>query len=146
MAQLISYELPMVVALLGVAVLAQSLSLTRVVEVQRETLWFIFLQPIGFLIFLVASMAEMSRTPFDIAIAESEIVGGPFIEYSGMRWGMFFLAEFAGVLERGAGGGVVYGRRGGDPPLGSPGNAGAGAAPPWSWSIRAGCCGSSGRR
>ena len=69
-AQLISYELPMVVALLGVAVLAQSLSLTRVVEVQRETLWFIFLQPIGFLIFLVASMAEMSRTPFDIAIAE----------------------------------------------------------------------------
>jgi NADH-quinone oxidoreductase subunit H len=97
-AQLISYELPMVVALLGVAVLAQSLSLARVVEVQRETLWFIFLQPIGFLIFLVASMAEMSRTPFDIAIAESEIVGGPFIEYSGMRWGMFFLAEFAAVF------------------------------------------------
>jgi NADH-quinone oxidoreductase subunit H len=97
-AQLISYELPMVVALLGVAVLAQSLSLTRVVEAQRETLWFIFLQPIGFLIFLVASMAEMSRTPFDIAIAESEIVGGPFIEYSGMRWGMFFLAEFAAVF------------------------------------------------
>jgi NADH-quinone oxidoreductase subunit H len=97
-AQLISYELPMVVALLGVAVLAQSLSLTRVVEVQRETLWFIFLQPIGFLIFVVASMAEMSRTPFDIAIAESEIVGGPFIEYSGMRWGMFFLAEFAAVF------------------------------------------------
>src|ERR687893_150708 len=97
-AQLISYELPMVVALLGVAVLAQSLSLARVVEVQRETLWFIFLQPIGFLIFVVASMAEMSRTPFDIAIAESEIVGGPFIEYSGMRWGMFFLAEFAAVF------------------------------------------------
>jgi NADH-quinone oxidoreductase subunit H len=97
-AQLISYELPMVVALLGVAVLAQSLSLTRVVEVQRESLWFIFLQPIGFLIFLTASMAEMSRTPFDIAIAESEIVGGPFIEYSGMRWGMFFLAEFAAVF------------------------------------------------
>jgi NADH-quinone oxidoreductase subunit H len=97
-AQLISYELPMVVALLGVAVLAQSLSLTRVVEVQRETAWFIFLQPLGFLIFLIGSMAEMSRTPFDIAIAESEIVGGPFIEYSGMRWGMFFLAEFAAVF------------------------------------------------
>jgi NADH-quinone oxidoreductase subunit H len=97
-AQLISYELPMVVALLGVGVLAQSLSLTRVVEVQRETAWFIFLQPIGFLIFLIGAMAEMSRTPFDIAIAESEIVGGPFIEYSGMRWGMFFLAEFAAVF------------------------------------------------
>ncbi|MGH2350796.1 MAG: NADH-quinone oxidoreductase subunit NuoH [Chloroflexota bacterium] len=96
-AQLISYELPMVVALLGVAVLAESLSLTQVVDVQRQTAWFMFLQPIGFLIFLAASMAEMSRTPFDIAIAESEIVGGPFIEYSGMRWGMFFLAEFAAV-------------------------------------------------
>jgi NADH-quinone oxidoreductase subunit H len=97
-AQLISYELPMVVALLGVAVMAQSLSLTQVVDVQRQSLWFVFLQPIGFLIFVVASMAEMSRTPFDIAIAESEIVGGPFIEYSGMRWGMFFLAEFAAVF------------------------------------------------
>jgi NADH-quinone oxidoreductase subunit H len=97
-AQLISYELPMVVSLIGVAVLAESLSLTRVVEVQQETMWFVFLQPIGFLIFIVASMAEMSRTPFDIAIAESEIVGGPFIEYSGMRWGMFFLAEFAAVF------------------------------------------------
>jgi NADH-quinone oxidoreductase subunit H len=97
-AQLISYELPMVVALLGVAALAGSLSLTRVVEVQQQSLWFIFLQPIGFLIFLIGAMAEMSRTPFDIAIAESEIVGGPFIEYSGMRWGMFFLAEFAAVF------------------------------------------------
>ncbi len=97
-AQLISYELPMVVSLLGVAVMAESLSLTRVVDVQRETLWFIFLQPIGFVIFFIASMAEMSRTPFDIAIAESEIVGGPFIEYSGMRWGIFFLAEFAAVF------------------------------------------------
>lgn len=97
-AQLISYELPMVVSLLGVAVMAESLSLTRVVDVQRETLWFIFLQPIGFVIFLISAMAEMSRTPFDIAIAESEIVGGPFIEYSGMRWGIFFLAEFAAVF------------------------------------------------
>ncbi|MBI3971897.1 MAG: NADH-quinone oxidoreductase subunit NuoH, partial [Chloroflexi bacterium] len=97
-AQLISYELPMVVALLGVGMLAESLSLTEIVDVQRRTLWFAFLQPIGFLVFFAASMAEMSRTPFDIAIAESEIVGGPFIEYSGMRWGMFFLAEFAAVL------------------------------------------------
>src|SRR3712207_2466597 len=105
----------MVVSLLGVAVLAQSLSLTRVVEVQQETAWFLFLQPIGFIIFIIASMAEMSRTPFDIAIAESEIVGGPFIEYSGMRWGMFFLAEFAAVFLNAAlavglfmGGGEVF--------------------------------------
>jgi NADH-quinone oxidoreductase subunit H len=97
-AQLVSYELPMVMALLGVAMLAESLSLTQIVEVQRQSAWFMFLQPLGFFIFVLASMAEMSRTPFDIAIAESEIVGGPFIEYSGMRWGMFFLAEFAAVL------------------------------------------------
>jgi NADH-quinone oxidoreductase subunit H len=97
-AQLISYELPMVVALLGVGMMAGSLSLTDVVHSQIGSLWFVFLQPIGFLVFIVASMAEMSRTPFDIAIAESEIVGGPFIEYSGMRWGMFFLAEFAAVF------------------------------------------------
>ena len=97
-AQLISYELPIVIALLGVAMMAGSLSLTDIVAAQRQTFWYLFLQPIGFIVFFVASMAEMSRTPFDIAIAESEIVGGPFIEYSGMRWGMFFLAEFAAVF------------------------------------------------
>ena len=97
-AQLISYELPMVITLLGVAMLAESLSLTRIAEVQSQRLWFAFMQPIGFVIFIVSSMAEMNRTPFDIAVAESEIVHGPFIEYSGMRFGMFYLAEFAAVL------------------------------------------------
>jgi NADH-quinone oxidoreductase subunit H len=97
-AQLISYELPMVIALLGVGMLAESLSLVDVVEAQRRSIWFVFLQPLGFFIFFLAAMAEMSRTPFDIALAESEIVGGPFIEYSGMRWGMFYLAEFAAVF------------------------------------------------
>src|SRR6266508_1927504 len=76
-AQLVSYELPMVMALLGVAMLAGSLSMTQIVEAQRQSAWFMFLQPMGFFIFVLASMAEMSRTPFDIAIAESEIVGGP---------------------------------------------------------------------
>jgi NADH-quinone oxidoreductase subunit H len=97
-AQLISYELPMVVALLGVGMLAESLSLTTIVDAQRQTTWFIFLQPLGFLIFFLASMAEMNRTPFDISIAESEIVHGPLLEYSGMRFGLFFLAEFAAVF------------------------------------------------
>jgi NADH-quinone oxidoreductase subunit H len=97
-AQFISYELPMVVTLLAVAVLAESLSIAQAVEVQRSSTWFLFLQPIGFVLFLITMMSEMHRTPFDIAVAESEIVGGPFIEYSGMRWGMFFLAEFAAVF------------------------------------------------
>ena len=97
-AQFISYELPMVVVLLSVGVLAESLSIAQAVETQRASTWFMFLQPIGFVIFIVTMMSEMHRTPFDIAIADSEIVGGPFIEYSGMRWGMFFLAEFAAVF------------------------------------------------
>jgi NADH-quinone oxidoreductase subunit H len=97
-AQFISYELPMVVVLLSVGILAESLSIAQAVETQRASTWFMFLQPIGFVIFIVTMMSEMHRTPFDIAIAESEIVGGPFIEYSGMRWGMFFLAEFAAVF------------------------------------------------
>src|SRR5687767_3993923 len=97
-AQLISYELPMVVTLLPVGILAESLSVAQAVETQRASTWFMFLQPIGFFIFIITMMSEMHRTPFDIAIAESEIVGGPFIEYSGMRWGMFFLAEFAAVF------------------------------------------------
>ena len=96
-AQLISYELPMVVALLGVAMMVGSLNLVTIVESQMVQGWNLFLQPLGFAIFFLATMSEMSRTPFDIAIAESEIVGGPFIEYSGMRWGMFYLAEFAAV-------------------------------------------------
>ncbi len=97
-AQFISYELPMVVVLLSVGILAESLSIAQAVEVQRAGAWFVFFQPIGFFIFFITAMSEMHRTPFDIAIAESEIVGGPFIEYSGMRWGMFFLAEFAAVF------------------------------------------------
>jgi NADH-quinone oxidoreductase subunit H len=97
-AQFISYELPMVVTLLAVGVMAESLSLAQSVEVQRAGAWFVFFQPIGFFLFFITAMSEMHRTPFDIAIAESEIVGGPFIEYSGMRWGMFFLAEFAAVF------------------------------------------------
>src|SRR5688500_16190493 len=97
-AQFISYELPMVVTLLSVGDLAESLSIAQVVETQRSSTWFMFLQPIGFFIFIITMMSDMHRTPFDIAIAESEIVGGSFIEFSGMRWGMFFLAEFAAVF------------------------------------------------
>ncbi len=97
-AQFISYELPMVVTLLSIGILAESLSVAQAVETQRASTWFMFLQPVGFFIFIITMMSEMHRTPFDIAIAESEIVGGPFIEYSGMRWGLFFLAEFAAVF------------------------------------------------
>ncbi|MBI2886411.1 MAG: NADH-quinone oxidoreductase subunit NuoH [Chloroflexi bacterium] len=106
-AQLISYELPLAFAILGVVLLAKTLNLQEVVELQA-TAPFLVLQPLGFLIFLISSLAELSRTPFDIPMAESEVVGGPMIEYSGMRWAMFFLAEYANLFVTSAVAAVVY--------------------------------------
>lgn len=90
-AQLISYELPLVLAVLGVAMLAGTLNLVEIVE-QQGRVPFIAWQPLGFLLFMIAVVAELYRNPFDIPVGESEVVGGPFIEYSGMRWAIFFLA------------------------------------------------------
>ena len=92
-AQLISYEIPIIMAVIAVAMLAQSLDLQVIVGGQRTTPYAL-LQPLGFAIFLIAGVAEAGRTPFDIYFAESEIVGGPFVEYSGAHWSVFFLAEY----------------------------------------------------
>ncbi len=92
-AQLISYEIPIIMAVIAVAMLAQSLDLQVIVGDQRTTPYAL-LQPLGFAIFLIAGVAEVGRTPFDIYFAESEIVGGPFVEYSGAHWSVFFLAEY----------------------------------------------------
>jgi len=92
-AQMISYEIPLVMSVIGVVLFAGSLNLTEIVEAQ-STVWFIFLQPIGFLIFLIASVAELNRTPFDLPEAESELVAGYHVEYSGFRWAFFMLAEY----------------------------------------------------
>ncbi|MBI4336663.1 MAG: NADH-quinone oxidoreductase subunit NuoH [Chloroflexi bacterium] len=92
-AQLISYEVPMVLSLVGVLLLAGSLSLVQIVEAQR--LPFLLLQPLGFFIFAVASIAEMNRGPFDLVEAESEIVAGYHTEYSGIRFGLLQLGEYA---------------------------------------------------
>ncbi|MGE5553914.1 MAG: NADH-quinone oxidoreductase subunit NuoH [Betaproteobacteria bacterium] len=96
-AQLVSYELPLTLALLGVVILAGSLSTTRIVEAQRHG-WFILLQPLGFFIYFTAGLAEINRSPFDLPEGESELIGGYHTEYSGMRWALFFLAEYAGVF------------------------------------------------
>ena len=96
-AQMVSYEIPMVVALLAVAMLTDTLSLTMIAEQQRD-FPFALVQPVGLLIFLIAALAEANRTPFDITHAESEIIGGPTVEYSGVSWAMFFLAEYANVF------------------------------------------------
>ena len=95
-AQLVSYEIPMALSILGVVLIAGSLSLTEIVEAQ--TVPFILLQPLGFLICFICSLAEMNRTPFDLVEADSEIVAGYTIEYSGMKWATFFLMEYAEAL------------------------------------------------
>lgn len=98
-AMLISYELPTVLALLGVVLFAGTMSLSGIVAFQQtHWTWLIFLQPLAFLIFLLGSSAELNRTPADIAEAESEIVAGFHIEYSGMKFGLFYAVELVNVV------------------------------------------------
>lgn len=92
-AQMISYEVPLVMSVIGVILLSGSLNLNDIVEAQKDV-WFIVVQPIGFLVFLVAAVAELNRTPFDLPEAESELVAGFHVEYSGFRWAFFMLAEY----------------------------------------------------
>lgn len=95
-AQMISYEVFMGLSLMGVVLLAGSFSLSAIVEAQRE-LWFVIPQFLGFVLFLIAGLAETRRTPFDLPEAESELVAGYHSEYSGMKFGMFFVGEYLGV-------------------------------------------------
>lgn len=95
-AMLVSYEVPMILSLVGVLLLGGTLSLVGVVDAQRIP--FILLQPLGFLVFLIAATAEMNRAPFDIIEADSEIVAGYHTEYSGVKWGMFQLAEYGAMI------------------------------------------------
>ena len=92
-AQLVSYEIPIIMVAVSVAMLAQSLDLREIVAAQGSYP-FVLVQPLGLVIFFIAGLAEVGRTPFDIYHAESEIVGGPFVEYSGAHWSIFFLAEY----------------------------------------------------
>jgi NADH-quinone oxidoreductase subunit H len=91
-AQMVSYEVPMVLALLVVAILARSMGITSIVN--GQTVWYILVSPLAFLIFLISSQAEMGRAPFDLMEAESELVAGYQTEYSGLKFGMFFVGEF----------------------------------------------------
>jgi NADH-quinone oxidoreductase subunit H len=98
-AQIVSYEVPLTLSILGVIMIVQSLSMVEIVAAQSKVYdWFIFRQPLGFLIYLVAATAETNRAPFDIPEAEQELVAGFNIEYSGMKFAMFFLAEFLNMF------------------------------------------------
>lgn len=94
--QLISYELPLGLAIVGVVMLTSSLSLVSIVE--KQTIPFILIQPAGFMVFFIAAVSELTWAPFDLPTADSELVAGFFIEYSGIRWAIFYLAEFMGFF------------------------------------------------
>jgi len=96
-AQMVSYELCLVFSVIGVLMITRSMSLSDVVEGQGHV-WFFALQPLGFLIFLIASFAEVNRLPFDLPEAENELVGGFNTEYSSMKFAMFFLGEYGNMV------------------------------------------------
>jgi NADH-quinone oxidoreductase subunit H len=95
-AQMVSYEVFMGLSVVGVVVMAGSFGLTEIVEAQRG-LWFVVPQFVGFVVFVVAGLAETRRLPFDLVEAEAELVGGFHTEYSGMKFGMFFVGEYIAV-------------------------------------------------
>ncbi len=97
-AQVISYELILGLALVGMILLTGSLSLNRIVEWQQQHVWTILFQPFGFLLYLIAAIAETNRAPFDLPEAENELTAGFHTEYSGFRFSMFFLGEYINML------------------------------------------------
>jgi NADH-quinone oxidoreductase subunit H len=96
-AQMISYELALGLSVIGVLMLAGSLSLVKIVEAQK-TIPFIVYQPLGFFLFMTAAFAECGRTPFDLIECENELVAGYQTEYSSMKWGMFMMGEYAHII------------------------------------------------
>ena len=98
-AQMVSYEVAMGLSLIGGLMFARTLSLSGIVLAQAsDSIWFILYQPVGFLLFLISGVAENNRAPFDLPEAESELVAGFHTEYSGMRWSLFFMAEYAAMV------------------------------------------------
>jgi NADH-quinone oxidoreductase subunit H len=106
-AQLVSYEIPIITMILVIGMLSDSLDFVKVVDAQA-TVPFIAVVPLAFVIFLIAGLAEVGRTPFDIYFAESEVVGGPFVEYSGAHWAIFFLAEYVNTFVVGILGALLF--------------------------------------
>jgi NADH-quinone oxidoreductase subunit H len=97
-AQMVSYEIPLTLSIVGVVVLTGSLSFTQIIEWQLQHGWAVIWQLVGFPVFAIAATAEINRTPFDMVEADSEIVAGFATEYSGMRFGFFFFAEYVSLF------------------------------------------------
>jgi NADH-quinone oxidoreductase subunit H len=98
-AQMISYEVSLALSLIGVFMIASSLSLVDIVKAQDKFFnWFVFRQPLGFILYLVCAIAETNRTPFDLPEADNELVAGYYTEYSSMKFAMFFLGEYGNMI------------------------------------------------
>ncbi|HWH54405.1 MAG TPA: NADH-quinone oxidoreductase subunit NuoH [Gaiellaceae bacterium] len=97
-AQLVSYEVSLALSVLGVVITAGTLSLVQIVDNQANSVWYVVPQAVGFLIFFIGGVAETSRAPFDLPEAEQELVAGYHTEYSGMRWGLFQMAEYVNMI------------------------------------------------
>ncbi len=97
-AQLVSYEVSLALSVLGVVLMAHSLNLSEIVARQGQTVWYVLPQFVGFVVFLIGGIAETSRAPFDLPEADSELVAGYHTEYSGMRWGLFQMAEYVNLI------------------------------------------------
>ncbi|HEY7730842.1 MAG TPA: NADH-quinone oxidoreductase subunit NuoH [Gaiellaceae bacterium] len=97
-AQLVSYEVSLALSVLGVVIMAKSLALTEIVDAQRGELWYVVPQLVGFLVFVIAGTAETARAPFDLPEAEQELVAGYHTEYGGMRFGLFYVAEYVNLV------------------------------------------------
>jgi NADH-quinone oxidoreductase subunit H len=97
-AQLVSYEVSLALSVLGVVIMAGSLSLTEIVDAQVDTIWYVLPQFVGFLVFFLAGLAETARAPFDLPEAEQELVAGYHTEYGGMRFGLYPMAEYVNLV------------------------------------------------
>jgi NADH-quinone oxidoreductase subunit H len=97
-AQLVSYEVALALSVLGVVLMAGSLSLTQIIDEQQHTIWYVIPQFVGFVVFLAAGTAETNRPPFDLPEADTELVAGYHTEYSGMRFGLFSMAEYVNMI------------------------------------------------
>jgi NADH-quinone oxidoreductase subunit H len=97
-AQLVSYEVSLALSVLGVVITAGTLSLVQIVDNQAHSIWYVVPQAVGFIIFFIGGVAETSRAPFDLPEAEQELVAGYHTEYSGMRWGLFQMAEYVNMI------------------------------------------------
>lgn len=106
--QVIAYEIPVLLSALAVVMVAQTTDLRHLVEAQRHTTWYVLLQPVAAVLYFIGITAETNRAPFDIPEAESELVGGFHTEYSGMRFAMYFFAEYTNMLVLAALGATLF--------------------------------------